>query len=822
MKRVALLSFLFMGLVGVGLSHRLVTSVWSSPDENHPVSPLLLAASSPSKPNSITLPTALVSRPTKFSPGPEDARIAGIVSHLIEKRHYSQKVFDDSVSASFFNQYLDALDPLHLSLFQSDVREFEPYRYVLDDLTRRRGDLKPAYLIFDRYLQRFNEQVAFVTNALNTRSFEFDTQEEYLIQRRNAPRPKDAKEARQLWWNRLRYEYLQEKLSTTNAPSQSASSTIPENAPEGGRNHSTNFNASISGEASPSVAASGQDAETPTGVSSSKHEEIVKIITRRYVRQQRALQAIDSDDVLQFYLSSLTHAYDPHSDYMGKSTWESFAIGMRLSLFGIGAVLQSEDGYCKIRELMPGGPAIKSKKLKPNDRIVAVAQGEGEPVDVIDMKLNKVVELIRGPKGTEVRLTVLPADAPDTRKIVTLIRDEIKLESQEAKARIIEFTNQAPLRLGVIDLPIFYAEISEHGRTNNHKSTTTDVAALLKRLKQEKVDGVILDLRRNGGGSLPEAVNLSGLFIRKGPIVQIKEWSGEVAVREDPDPSIVYDGPLMVLTSRHSASASEILAGALQDYDRALVIGDSSTHGKGTVQELIQLEYFWRQLGIQATNNPGALKVTVSKFYRANGSSTQLKGVTPDVIMPSINNYAEIGEDSQPNALPWDTIPSAVFEKAEMLTPYRAELLKRSSARLALDPDIAYAHETIAYYTNLVATKRVSLHEATRLKEKKMLEAREKARKEELKKRPAPPYQVYELTLKQLDQPELTLLQKTNSTSTVVAPLSDEALESPHDESDSDIPAADLIMTEAQRILLDWISLKTGKASIAQTAQSLR
>src|SRR3954462_3468910 len=295
---------------------------------------------------------------------------------------------------------------------------------------------------------------------------------------------------------------------------------------------------------------------------------------------------------------------------------------MQLSLFGVCALLRSEDGYCKIQSLVTGGPAERSKKLKPNDKIIAVSQGEGTPVDVVDMKLNKVVEMIRGPQGREVRRTIVPADAPDpsVRKTISIVREKIKLEDQEAKAKIIELpagTNQL-MRLGVIDLPSFYSEFELEGRAKSgeRKSTTTDVSKLLHKLLQEHVGGIILDLRRNGGGSLEEAINLTGLFIKEGPVVQIKDSDGRITVDKDPDSTISYGGPLIVLTSRFSASASEILAGALQDYGRALIVGDSSTHGKGTVQSLLELRKVMRNhTALSSSNDPGALKITIRKFY---------------------------------------------------------------------------------------------------------------------------------------------------------------------------------------------------------------
>src|SRR4051812_35235036 len=437
---------------------------------------------------------------------------------------------------------------------------------------------------------------------------------------------------------------------------------------------------------------------------------------------------------------------------MGKSSLENFSIGMKLSLFGIGALLRSEDGYCKIQELKPG-PAQRSKKIKPNDRIVAVAQGNEPPVDVVDMKLNKVVELIRGPKGTEVRLTVIPADAadPSVRNVISLVREEIKLEDQEAKAKLFEGdVNGKKARWGVIDLPSFYAAFDLEGAKSDGepKSTTTDVAKLIKKLVESKVEGLILDLRHNGGGSLEEAINLTGLFIPEGPVVQVRDADGRIIVDKDRDPTMLYKGPLIVLTSRFSASASEILAGALQDYGRALIVGDSSTHGKGTVQSLIQLKPYMRQFGMPANQEPGALKVTIRKFYRASGASTQLKGVTPDIILPSVNNFLEVGESSLENPLPWDTIAAATYEKLGMVEQYVDELKKRSDKRITTDKDFVYIKDDIERFKKTQAEKSVSLNESVRLKEKQEADERAKARKKEIAARPEPKEKIWDITLK--------------------------------------------------------------------------
>jgi carboxyl-terminal processing protease len=542
---------------------------------------------------------------------------------------------------------------------------------------------------------------------------------------------------------------------------------------------------------------------------------------------------------------------------MGKSALENFSINMKLSLFGIGAVLRSEDGFCKIDRLQPESPAERSKKLKPNDKIIAVAQATNPAVDVVDMKLNKVVELIRGPKDTEVRLTIIPAADPERREVVSLVRDEIKLEDQAAKARLFELPQgrdaggaTQSVRVGVIDLPSFYSsfELDDRKGVGEPKSTTTDVAKLLRKLVQEKVKGVILDLRRNGGGSLEEAINLSGLFIKEGPVVQVRDHNGRVFIETDPEPSVWYDGPLVVLTSRFSASASEILAGALQDYGRAVVVGDSGTHGKGTVQSLLQLAPILRSQGLLDTNPPGAVKITIRKFYRASGESTQLRGVTPDIVLPSVNNHFDVGEGSLDNPLEWDTIRPAVYEKVNRVAPHLGELKKRSRQRLETDPDFAFIREEIERYQKLKAEKSVSLNETVRLKEKEESDARTKARKRELAARPEPPGKVYEIKLKDVDLPGLPPpLTRTNTASATAtnAPKSaaaaaeksaalqtaraDKPVKTPaadrDDEDDdgepddADIPAVDPTLDEARRILVDYLTLLDREHGVAAHRQ---
>lgn len=816
-----------------------------------------------------------------IEPGPVDGQIASVTAQMLQRYHYLRRPFDETVSSTFFDRYLETLDPMHLHFTQADVADFEHYRTNLSRLTlsaRRRGvaDTTPACEIFNRFLERVAQRVAYADDLLQRERFTFDADERITINRKEMPYPADLNEARKLWRERLRFEYLQELLGKINARKKNqaaaakkrsltvetnASVKAPEPAPlaaapdltkerqlpllaspkdverrsarqaasakaEADRQAEEERLATLNARAGAEAAAlTNQAAAAPP--KKTDDEEIIETLSHRYHRNLRFFTDWNSDDVVQIYLTALAHAYDPHSDYLGRAQLEQFSISMSLSLFGIGAELLSEDGYCKIRRLLPGGPAIKSKLIKVNDRVVAVAQSNQPPVDIVDMSLNKAVQLIRGPKGTEVRLTIIPEGADSaTRSVVSIIRDEIPLTEQAAKARIIE---QPPprggaVRLGVIDLPSFYATFDTSASKDKPepKSTTTDVAKLLDKLKQENVAGVILDLRNNGGGSLEEAIRLTGLFVKTNPVVQVRETDGAVQEAVDADPAVVYEGPLVVLTSRHSASASEIVAGALQDYGRALIVGESATHGKGTVQSVNQLRPFIQYADKSLTNDPGALKLTIKKFFRPSGMSTQLKGVVPDIVLPSVANESkDIGERALDNPLPWDTIPGAKYDRFNLVEPYLAELRKRSAERVAADKEFAYVREDIELFKKHQADKTLSLNEKQRLKEQEELEARQKARDKERLARPEPTEKVYELTLTQAALPGLPPpVARTNAAALASSPAgaaaaganaatagSAQSQDNLDEEEAEHPPAPDALLVEVEHILMDYLSL---------------
>ena len=676
-----------------------------------------------------------------------DGRITQLTAQLLEQAQFAHRRLDDSMAARFLDRYIDSLDPSHELFLQSDIAEFHGFVPQLAQATRDMGDTHPARVIFGRYLQRNEERAAFVKKALATEPFDFTGQDRYSFDRDNAPRPTDATAAHSLWMQRLRADVLQEKLA------------------------------------------------------GKKPEDFALTLTRRYDRQVDTMKRLDAGAVLEIYLEALAHVYDPHSDYMGREQLQSFNIVMNLSLAGIGATLQAADGFCKIRELVPGGPAALSGKLKDGDRIVAVTPPGKAPVDLIDMPLSQAVDLIRGPKGTDVTLTIIPAGASeDARKTVTIQRDEIHLDEQKAKAQIVDFPDAVgrTTRLGIIDLPAFYA--SETGRS---ESATADVAQLLRKLESENVQGVILDLRRNGGGSLEEAIKLTGLFIPSGAVVQTRDLAGHIEVGNDEDGPTLYSGPLIVLTSRLSASASEIVSGALQDYGRAIIVGDSSTFGKGTVQTMLPLGSIMQREGVTPASDPGALKVTISKFYRPGGSSTQLKGVRADIVLPSFTDTPEISESGMKNPLAWDAVPPAHYPHFDLVKPFVATLAERSRARIANGQDFAWQREDLALAQQNRATKSVSLNETERRQEQDEEKARTKSRDTArlARKETTPP--VYEITVQNAATPGLP------------SPLDPAKLKADNataDDLDGDdatpaAPAQDLLLKESEHILADYVDL---------------
>jgi carboxyl-terminal processing protease len=694
-------------------------------------------------------------------PDATEAHITQVTAGFLEQSQLAHHPLDSELAGKFLDRYLEDLDGSHSVFLQSDIKEFSAYRVNLSKATQDLGDTSAAHAIFARFLERHAQRTSYTTKLLRSEKFDFTGHDVYAFDREHAEWPRDVKAAETLWRQQLRAEYLQEKLTNK------------------------------------------------------RPDQIVRTLTRRKDQQLATMKGLRNNEVLEIYLNALAHVYDPHTDYLGHEQMETLSIAMNLSVFGIGAALQTEDGYCKIRELLPGGPALRSGLLKPGDRIVAVAQAGAEPVDITNMPLSRAVELIRGPKGTTVKLTILPAGAADGSlpKIVSLVRDEIKLEDQQSKAHILDLpTGQGrSLRLGVIDLPSFYAEMGDR-KTRKSRSATADVTRLVAKLNAEHVRGIVLDLRSNGGGSLEEAISLSGLFIRQGPVVQTRGLSGDIVVSADKDPAVQYDGPLIVLTSRFSASASEILAGALQDYGRAVVVGDSSTFGKGTVQSLLPLARVMDEAGFTHAYDPGALKVTISKFYRPSGASTQLRGVASDIVLPSPSDLSDVNESALKNPLPWDAVPAVPHEQLNRVQPYLGTLREKSLRRIKADKAFAYLAEDVARIRKSVTEKSVSLNEAERRQELAQIKARQDERKRTETARANSLPATYEITLKNASAPGLPPPMaakprvKKGATATPdseTSPAAD-ALDqtAPGRSSDNDI-----LLQETVKILADYVDL---------------
>ena len=687
------------------------------------------------------------------------------VGRLLEEGHYTQQKLNDELSRKFLQTYLELLDYSHLFFTQQDIDALNAkYSSSLDDDVLL-GNLKPAYEIYDLYAKRVDERVAKVKELLK-QPIDFKTDATIELSRQKAPWPKDEAEADQLWRGRIANELLQEHLS-----------------------------------------------EHPL-------EPGPQLVMRRYDRLARNVHEEDRDEQVKLFLDALAQTYDPHSEYLSKADLKNFSINMGLSLVGIGAMLRAEDGYAKIESLVAGGPAQSDGRLKVGDRITAVAQGSADYVDVREMRLDKVVEMIRGKKGTHVRLLVIPSDAadPSRRKNVELVRDEIKLKDQEARADIIirKDENGDPIKLGWITLPSFYADMDHH-----QKSTTRDVLALLKRLKKENIAGLVVDLRRNGGGSLEEAISLTGLFLKSGPIVQTKDFHDHISISTDPDPGIAYTGPLVVLTSRQSASASEIFAAALQDYGRAVIVGDKNTFGKGTVQTILEIGRFTSLLGSRSQDD-GALKLTIQKFYRIAGGSTQLHGVASDIVLPSLSDLPELGEGALKNCLPYDEVAKAKYTKwSDTHSLFLDQLKRRSAERVQNDPEFHYVTEDMERLRQKLNDNRISLNEGVRRKELEDDKIRKETRSKERLARHEEEPRIYRLTLDTVDKPNLQLIMfpgklaaaKKNGVSTKVAPEAAPDADSDligGENDDTKEPAVDPERDETLNILSDLVDLTRG------------
>lgn len=629
----------------------------------------------------LAMPLALLARgdagAIAAGPTADQATTAKLVYGLLSDSRYAYRprALDDTLSQDIYTRYLEALDPAKLFFTAQDIARFAAYRTTLDDAIKG-AQLEAPYAMFAVYKQRVNERVAAARALLKQDKFDFSGKDRYEYDREDAQWAADGAALDTLWKQSVRNDWLRLKLA------------------------------------------------------GKQPDEIRKTLDKRYANLSRSVLELDGNDVFQTFLNAYAGAIDPHTDYFDPRSAANFNLQMSLSLEGIGAVLQKQDEVVVIREIVPGGPADLSKKLKPGDHVVAVGQGSsGEMKDVIGWRIDDVVDLIRGPKNTQVRLDVVPAEAGlDTKPTrIVITRQKVRLEEQAAKADTITVPASGDMparRIGVIKLPAFYQDFEGRRRNAaNYASATRDVARLLAQFRTQQVDGVVLDLRNNGGGSLTEAVELTGLFIDQGPVVQVRESGGRVSVEDDTQSGVAWDGPLAVLINRGSASASEIFAGAIQDYGRGLVIGET-TFGKGTVQNLIDLDRW----PANEEARFGQVKLTIAQFFRVSGGSTQHKGVVPDIAFPASVDASEFGESTYDNALPWTRIAAVPHTQYGNFAPLLPRLESLHAARVAQDREFQWWSEDVAQFREEQAKKFVSLNEAERRAERDAFDAKRKAR----------------------------------------------------------------------------------------------
>jgi len=612
---------------------------------------------------------------------PKHVPISTNVAKLIEELHYSLPRLDNSLSSAILDRYLDTLDGNRMYFTSSDIASFNRLRYELDDRTRT-GDLQPVFDIFNLFRKRAGERIDTAIALLATEP-DYTLDESFQWDRSELPWPATDEEVNEVWRKNVKSDGL--RLMLTDKTWAEAAVTLKD----------------------------------------------------RYERSYKRITQLTNDDVFEMYMNAVAHNMDPHSSYLSPRQSEEYRIQMSLSYDGIGASLQLEDDYVKVNNIIPGGPAQADGRLKAEDRITAVGEGNGELVDVIGWRLDDVVQKIRGPGGTVVRLQVLPPGAaPGSERVIELVRDKIKLEEQAAKKELLPILlDDKQYRIGVITVPSFYQDFAARSRgDDDYTSTSRDVARLIDEFRAEgDIDGLVMDLRANGGGHLSEATELSGLFIERGPIVQLRETRGTIQQLDDPSPTAFYNGPLAVLVDRYSASASEIFAAAIQDYDRGVIVGQQ-TFGKGSVQNLFPLDRLMR-----GTDN-GQLTLTIGKYYRVTGESTQHRGVIPDIELPSMVDAATVGESTRETALPWDRIQPTRFRADPALATQLDELRSHQQLRASNDPEFRYLLSDIAAVKEIAAQKSVSLNLSGRIAENKRLEegrlARENARRTALGQEP--------------------------------------------------------------------------------------
>lgn len=725
-------------------------------------------------PATINASTEKPSSKPKFTFDEAKRDIAKEILKVLEKEHYIDIKLNNTFSENFLKAYLKMFDPGRTHFTAKDIQYFNRYRNKLDDELKE-GKLSILYMIYNRYHQRRSERLRYSLSIMEQGLDKIDFEEEATLEldREESPWPKNKQESEDLWYRLVKNDILNLKLSKKEEQETKQSNQRDSNSTD-----------TANGSAKPTQPSSNPSSDNANPLSDndskqepelSPEEEIVTNLTKRYKNQLRILTQINNEDVFEYVMTAFTHQYDPHTDYFPPRQSENFDIHMRLSLEGIGALLQQEDEYIKVVRLIPAGPADMGNELQPADRIIGVGQGvNGELVDVVGWRLDDVVDLIRGKKGSIVKLKVIPSDSTDftNTKIIQITRDTVKLEEESAKKQIIEITREDKVyKIGVIELPTFYIDFRAALKGDpNFRSSTRDVERLIRELNAEDINGLIVDLRNNGGGSLREANQITGLFIRKGPVVQIRDARNRVEPQLDTNPSLLYQGPLIVMVNRLSASASEIFAGAIQDYEAGIVIGDQ-TFGKGSVQTIVPLEV-------------GQLKYTQAKYYRVNGHSTQEKGVLPDIQFPSLLDHEDIGESTMPTAMAWDRITSAPYRKAQNLSRHIDRLSDLHNERIKEDPDFNYILERIEFLKENREKTHTSLKESERIEERLAVEQR-----------------LLDMENKRRKAKGIPLL-KTYS-----------ELEGTQDSEENEKPS-EIMLKEAANIVVDWHKLKEKQLAV--------
>ncbi len=680
--------------------------------------------------------------------------ITNIAATAFSSQLYLKEDLDDKSSEKIFNKFFDTLDPMKIYLSKEDIERFATNKTKIDDQLKK-GDSSFAFEVFEFFLKRIDE-FKYYSLKYAEEKIDFTKDEYYVFKRRKIERVNDINGLKELWRKRIKNEYLSIEIL------KKADKLDKENGVEDDEEDELK-----------------EKEKTPK-------EKVIKSIESI----SKAYQNLERFDILEFYLTSHAKTIDPHSAYMSPASEEDFNIHMQLSLGGIGAMLTSKDGYTEIVELILGGPAEKGGELKEKDRIIAVAQGDEEPVNIVNMSLNKVVRHIRGKKGTIVKLTVTShgKGANSRPHIVSIKRDIVDLsQSSGAQSKIKTVNiNGVKKRIGIIDLPSFYIDFQARAKGEDYKSSTKDIRKILNEFSEKNIDGVIVDLRNNGGGSLLEAITLTGLFINKGPVVQVKEQNGQIKVNKDRDPSILYEGPLGVMVNKNSASASEIFAGAIKDYKRGIIIGGERTHGKGSVQTVLDISQILASTGMQF--NAGSIKYTNAMFFRINGSSTQVKGVESDIILNSYYDVMKTGEGQLPHALPWSSIDEVGHEIfINNLDKIINTLKEKSSQRVSKNEKFVLLKDTIKAYKKIIDKNKISLNLKTRwaeyLEDKEVFDKQKKYFKAEADKRKA--------TKKKTDKSK----KDKNS--------SDKSKEDKKKEEDT---FYDMYITEACDIMVDYIN----------------